>query len=325
MDAPATTPTAPACRSCGGRTVRWGKDRAGHVRHQCKAEACGVTFAVIPPRPMGAMRLDPAKATLCLSLLTEGCSIRSTERVSGVHRDTITRLLVFAGRKGPALRYPLVSKVEVKDVQGDEIFSFVSMKEKTKVKQGITSDKSGDAYTFVAIERGSKVVLAHHLGRRNSESAHRFMAKLDGATEGRFQLTTDGFDGYPNAVETRLGARVDFAQLIKTYGNDMSDERRYSPPAIIGAEKRAVYGDPDEARVCTSHIERQNLTMRMQLRRLTRLTNGFSKKWENLQAALALHFWNYNFCWMHSTIRCTPAMAAGVARKPLGGGDLWGA
>jgi IS1 family transposase len=268
------------------------------------------------------MRISPERATLILSLLTEGCSIRSTERVSNTHRDTIMRLLVFAGQKAAALLDALVSGVEVEDVQGDEIFSFVAMKEKAKVKAGITSDKIGDAYTFVAIERSSKVVLAHHLGRRNSESAHRFMAKLDGATAGRFQLTTDGFDAYPDAVETRLGAKVDFAQLIKTYGNGMSDERRYSPPSIIGAEKRAISGDPDEARVCTSHVERQNLHMRMQLRRLTRLTNGFSKKWENLRAALALHFWNYNFCWMHSAIRCTPAMAAGVARKPLRVGDL---
>jgi IS1 family transposase/transposase-like protein len=320
MDAPATTPTVPVCRSCGGRTIRWGRDRAGHPRHRCKA--CGATVAVVPPRPLGRMRLDPARATLCLSMLTEGSSIRSTERVTGVHRDTITRLLVVAGRKAEALLNALVSGVEVKDVQADEIGGFVGMKEKTKVKKGITTDKIGDAYTFVAVERSSKIALAHHLGRRTSEDTHRFMVKLDGATEGRFQLTTDGFDAYPAAVESRLGAGVDFAQLIKTYRNDMSDERRYSPPSIIGAEKRAVSGDPDESNVCTSHVERQNLTMRMQLRRLTRLTNGFSKKWENLRAALALHFWNYNFCWMHSAIRCTPAMAAGVARKPLRVADL---
>jgi IS1 family transposase/transposase-like protein len=320
MDASATPSTAPACRTCGGRTIRWAKDRKGNVRHLCKV--CGVTFGDIPPRPLGRMRLDPAKATLCLSLLTEGNSIRSTERVSGVHRDTIMRLLVLAGRKAEALLAALVSGVEVKDVQADEIWGFVEMKEKTKVKKGIADDHIGDAYTFVAIERDTKIVLAHHLGRRTSEGAHRFMTKLEGATDGRFQLTTDGFDAYPDAVETRFGAGVDYAQLIKTYGNDMSDERRYSPPSIIGTEKRAISGEPDEARICTSHVERQNLTMRMQLRRLTRLTNGFSKKWENLRAALALHFWNYNFCWMHSTIRMTPAMKAGIARKPLCIGDL---
>jgi IS1 family transposase len=268
------------------------------------------------------MRLDQAKATLCLSLLTEGCSIRSAERVSGVHRDTITRLLLVAGRKAAALLDCLVSKVEVKDVQADEIWAFVGMKEKTKTRKNIASPQIGDAYTFVAIERATKVVLAHHLGRRTRDDARQFSVKLDGATSGQFQLSTDAFDGYTDTVPMQFGARVDYAQLIKSYSADGSDERRYSPPQIIGVEKRAISGEPVESAVCTSHIERQNLHMRMQLRRLTRLTNGFSKKWENLQAALALHFWNYNFCWMHSTIRCTPAMAAGVARKPLRVGDL---
>lgn len=269
------------------------------------------------------MRIGTERAALILSLLTEGCSIRSTERVSNTHRDTITRLLLFAGKKAAALLDTLVSGVEVKDVQADEVFAFVEMKEKAKVKKGIIDPRIGDAYTFVAIERTTKIVLAHHLGRRSGADAFRFMEKLEGATKGcRFQLSTDGFDQYEGAVEEHFGADVDYGQIIKTYGNDMSDERRYSPPSIIGAEKRAISGDPDEARICTSHVERQNLHMRMQLRRLTRLTNGFSKKWENLRAALALHFWNYNFCWMHSSIRCTPAMAAGVARKPLRVGDL---
>jgi IS1 family transposase/transposase-like protein len=320
MDAPSLPPTAPACRSCGGRTIRWGKDRAGHPRHRCKA--CGASHADIPPRPLGRMRLDPEKATLCLNLLTEGCSIRSAERVSGVHRDTIMRLLVLAGRKAEALLSALVSGVEVKDVQADEIWGFVRMKERTKTGKGIADPRVGDAYTFVAIERTSKVVLAHHLGRRTTADASLFVAKMDGATAGRFQISTDGFDGYVDTVPAQFGTRADFAQLIKTYASDGSAERRYSPPQIIAVEKRAISGKPVSSKVCTSHVERQNLTMRMQLRRLTRLTNGFSKKWENLRAALALHFWNYNFCWMHSAIRCTPAMAAGVARKPLRVSDL---
>src|SRR5262249_54554820 len=135
-------------------------------------------------------------------------------------------------------------------------------------------------------------------------------------------LTTDAFYGYEGAVEKHFGAGVDYAQIIKTFGSDLSDERRYSPPSIIAIEKRAVSGDPDEHSVCTSHVERQNLTMRMQLRRLTRLTNAFSKKWENLRAALALHFWTYNLTWMHSSIRMTPAMKAGLARRPLTVADL---
>jgi len=315
----ATTPTACREPECSGRVIRWGKDR-GFQRWRCKE--CGATFAEIPERPMGSMRLSQEKATLCLSMLTEGSSIRSTERVSGVHRDTIMRLLRFAGSKAEKL-LAAVQRVEVKDVQADEIWGFVRMKEKTKVEKGIADPEAGDAWTYVAFERSSKLVLCHHLGRRTAEDTERFMAKVDGATAGIFQLTTDGFGPYPAAVEAHLGGRVDYAILQKTYGaNTPEDQRRYSPAKIIGTFKEAVIGEPEESRVCTSHVERQNLHMRMQLRRLTRLTTGFSKKWENLQAALALHFWAFNFCWMHRTIRCTPAMAAGVARKPLRVGDL---
>ena len=263
------------------------------------------------------------KATLCLSLLTEGTSIRSTERISGVHRDTVMRLLRVAGAKCEALLDRLVRDVEVEDVQADELWSFVGMKEKTKHRKHITDPEMGDAYTFVGIERTSKLVLAWHLGRRNTWDAHDFIEKLATATTGRFQLSTDGFNGYPNAVEFALGARVDFGQLIKTYSAETVDsERRYSPARIISAEKVAVSGSPDEARICTSHVERTNLHIRMQMRRFTRLTNAFSRKRENLRAALALHFAAYNFTWMHSSIRMTPAMKAGIARKPWSVGDL---
>jgi len=318
MSAPTPNPN-PTCRECSGRTIKWGTDRT-FQRYKCKS--CGATFAEIPERPLGAMRLPVAKATLCLSMLTEGSSIRSTERVTGVHRDTVMRLLRFAGAKAEKL-LDAVRGVKVDDVQADEIWGFVKMKEKTKVEKGITDSQLGDAWTYVAIERTSKLVLSWHLGRRTAEDTEHFMAQVDGATAGQFQLTTDGYGPYPAAVENNLGARVDYAVLQKTYGADASeDQRRYSPAKIIGTFKEAVIGEPEESRVCTSHVERQNLHMRMQLRRLTRLTTGFSKKWENLKAALALHFWAFNYCWMHSTIRCTPAMAAGIARKPLRLGDL---
>jgi IS1 family transposase/transposase-like protein len=313
----ATTPTnaAPTCRSCGGRTIGWGTDREGNARRRCKD--CKATFGIIPERPLGVMRLALDKATLCLSLLTEGNSIRSTERVTGVHRDTILSLLRTVGAKCENLLNRLVCNVAVEDVQADEIWSFVGMKERTKRQQGLTDPELGDAYTFVAIERTSKLALAWHLGRRTSEDAHHFSRKLAGATSGRFQLSTDGYNAYPQAVETHLGARVDYAQYVKVYGNDMTDERRYSPPSIISAEKVVVSGNPVEEKVCTSHVERQNLHMRMQLRRFTRLTNAFSRKRENLRAALALHFANYNLCWSHRTLKgCTPAMAAGLVRKP---------
>jgi IS1 family transposase len=269
------------------------------------------------------MRLDLDKAVLCLSLLTEGSSIRSTERISGVHRDTIMSLLRKAGAKCEALMNRLVRRIPVKDVQADELWCFVGCKEKTKKRKKISDPELGDAYTFVGLERGSKLALAFHLGRRTAEDARVFTAKLAAATAGDFQLSTDGFNAYPAAVEEHLGGRVDYGQIVKVFGPETVDsERRYSPPAIISAEKVVISGAPEEERICTSHVERTNLHIRMSMRRFTRLTNAFSRKRDNLRAALALHFAAYNFTWHHSSIRMTPAMKAGLARKPWTVRDL---
>ncbi|HXU30731.1 MAG TPA: hypothetical protein VN851_09160 [Thermoanaerobaculia bacterium] len=322
MNAPEITPTATegtACRSCGGRTIGWGKDRSGNARRKCKS--CSQVLGIIPARPLGRMRLSLDKATLCVSLLTEGSSIRSAERISGVHRDTICRLLRVVGGKCADLLGRLVHAVPVSDVQCDEIWSFTAMKEKTKNRKKIESDEIGDAYTFLAIERGSKVILAHQVGRRTSADANIFAAKLATATTPEngesFQLSTDGWEGYPRAIEQHFGATVNYGQIIKTYsGNGLDSDRRYSPPSIIAVEKRVVFGAPDELKVCTSHVERLNLHVRMMGRRFTRLTTGFSRKRDNLRAAVALFVASYNFTWMHSALRCTPAMAAGIARKP---------
>jgi IS1 family transposase/transposase-like protein len=325
MESPAPTsaaaPEGIACRSCGGRTIGWGKDLHGNPRRRCKA--CKATFGIIPPRPLGCMRIDMEKAVQCLSMLTEGCSIRSTERLSGIHRDTIMRLLRKAGAKCETLLNSLVRGVEVKDVQADELWCFVGMKEKTKTRKKNTDPELGDAYTWIALERENKLALSWHLGRRTAADASLFMAKTAAAVSGRFQLTTDGFNAYPEAVATHLGGDVDYGMLVKTYSSETVDsERRYSPPRIISAEKIAVSGSPDPAKVCTSHVERTNLHVRMQMRRFTRLTNAFSRKRENLKAALALHFAAYNFTWMHSSIRMTPAMKAGIARAPWTVRDL---
>ena len=317
MDATNPTPAAPACRTCGGRTIGWGKDQHGNPRRFCKA--CKVSFSIVPPRPLGAMRLSLEKAVLCVSILTEGSSIRSTERISGVHRDTICRLLRVVGGKCEDLLGRLVHGVKVADVQCDELWSFVAMKEKTKFRKQITDPEIGDAYTFLGIERTSKLLLAHHVGRRTSEDANVFAAKLSAAVSGdRFQVSTDGFEGYPAALESHFGGQIDYAQLIKSYsGTGLDSERRYSPPQIIATEKRVVSGNPEESQVCTSHVERLNLHVRMMSRRFTRLTTGFSRKRENLRAAVALFAASYNLTWSHRTLKgCTPAMAAGIARKP---------
>jgi hypothetical protein len=176
------------------------------------------------------------------------------------------------------------------------------------------------------MESNSKLVFAWHLGKRSAKDAEIFLEKIYRAVEGtnnRFQMTTDGYGAYPDAIAYSLGSRVDYAQLIKLYAAPAEGERRYSPSVCIGAKAVAVIGNPDMDRVGTSHIERQNLTVRMSMRRMTRLTNGFSKKWDNLRAALALNFAYYNFCRIHKTLRCTPAMEAGITKRVWELADLF--
>jgi IS1 family transposase len=265
------------------------------------------------------MYLPLDKATLCLQLLVEGNSLRSVERITGVSLHTLLNLLLLAGEKCERLLDEKLKGLTVRDVQADEMWGYVGMKEKTKKRQGHTDATLGDAYTFVAIERHTKLVLAWHLGRRSVRDTVEFTEKINEATTGRFQLTTDGFNAYPDAVAYSLGTRVDFAQLIKVYAQPQQGggEHRYSPAEVVKAIPTPRWGRPDPERISTSHVERQNLTMRMMMRRLTRLTNAFSKKWENLRAALALHFAYYNFCRIHKTLRCTPAMEAGIT------GHVW--
>src|SRR5579864_6667957 len=211
--------------------------------------------------------------------------------------------------------------VPVRDVQLDEIWGFCFKKQ--KAVQPDDDPNFGDVYTFVAIERHSKLVLNFALGKRDQATTDIFIEGLRHATAPKpFQVTADGFGTYPSAVENTLSDRVDFAQLIKVYRASVAGEPRYSPAEVVSTEKVPVIGNPDPKRICTSHIERQNLTMRMQIRRLTRLTGGFSKKWESLWAALCLHFAWYNFVRVHRTLRVTPAMQAGIANKVWDLADL---
>lgn len=230
----------------------------------------------------------------------------------------------MAGEKCARLLAEKIKGVPVRDIQCDEMWGFVGMKQKTlrrKLKADPSADTTqGDAWTFVAIERHTKMIMAWHLGKRTVRHIVDFTEKLHEATEGRFQLTTDGFAAYPDAIAYSLGTRVDFAQLVKVYTaspEGSAHERRYSPAIVTKAIPTPKWGNPDPDRICTSHVERQNLTMRMMMRRLTRLTNAFSKKWDNLRCALALHFAYYNFCRIHKTLRCTPAMEAGIT------GHVW--
>jgi transposase-like protein/IS1 family transposase len=304
--------TTMTCHYCRTTCKRFGKHRNGLQRYRCNQ--CARTFTEEHERPLDEMRLPLDRAVSILQLLLEGMSIRSAERVTGVHRDTILRLLVLAGDRCQRLMEEKIKSLPVRDVQADEIWGFVQKKEGHKWDHEKNIQDIGDAYCFVGIERHSKLILAWHLGKRDQHATDAFIGKLRYATEdNRYQLTTDGFKPYISAVKMYLKGLVDFAQLIKVYGVSREGEQRYSPAEVVDSVPVEIMGRPVRSRICTSHIERQNLSIRMGMRRMTRLTNAFSKKWENLQAAYSLWFAFYNFCRVHKTLRVTPAMEAGIA------------
>jgi IS1 family transposase len=270
------------------------------------------------------VRLPREKVCMILNCLVEGNSVRATARLCDVQPKTVLTVLVLAGENCEKIMGRKVRNVRVADVQCDEIWGFVQKKEGHKRPYEAQNNSVGDAYTFVAIERNSRLVLNFALGRRDQQTTNAFIEGLrDAIVSGQsFQLSTDGFQPYLWAVDTTLGDQVDFAQLIKVYAAPREGDQRYSPADVIEAIRKPILGNPDKRRICTSHVERQNLTMRMQIRRLTRLTNAFSKKWENLWAALCLYFAWYNFVRIHQSLRMTPAMAAGVTDRVWGIEDL---
>jgi transposase-like protein/IS1 family transposase len=293
------------CHNCRSKCQKFGRDRKGNQRFRCCQ--CYKTYSDRPEKLEGSY-VPPQEITSILRLLVEGMSVRSIERITGIHRDTILNVLVLVGERCERLLERMVNGLPVRDVQCDEIWGFVGCKEKRNANG---DPLRGDAYCFVAIERNTKLVLTWHLGRRTTRDTEAFTEKLNEATAGTFQITTDGFKPYRDAVSYSLGTRVDFAQLIKVYASSQ-EETRYSPAEVVSTEVVPVIGNPNPDKICTSHVERQNLSIRMAMRRVTRLTNAFSKKWQNLKAAYALWFAYYNFCRIHQTLRVTPAMEAGI-------------
>ena len=299
------------CPTCNAQANKFGKDRNGLQRFRCPM--CRKTFLEAHERPLGEMRLTLDKAVSVIQHLVEGCSIRSTERITGVEKRTILSLLSLVGERCEKLMHREISGLRVKDVACDEIWGYVGMKAKTKSRKANTDEQAGDAWCFIGMERHTKLILAWHLGQRTMNDTVVFTDKLAHATDGNFQINTDGFVPYKDAVVHSLGAQhVDFAQIVKIYRNDPEGHKRYSPGAFVACSKVAVFGKPDLKKASTSHIERQNLTVRMNMRRMTRLTNCFSKKWLNLKWAYAIQFAYYNFCRIHQTLRCTPAIEAGI-------------
>lgn len=309
------------CHNCQCACKRFGRHRNGLQRFRCRQ--CKRTFTEDHAKPLDEMRLPPDRAIAALQLLLEGMSVRSVERVTGIHRDTILKLLVLAGNRCQRLMLERIKGLDVADVQADEIWGYVFKKEGHKWEHEKEVEGIGDAYCFVGIERNTKLVLAWHLGKRDALNTDKFVYKLALATSReRYQLTTDGWKAYVRAVEMFLPGRVHFAQLVKVYGASREDEQRYSPAEVVDAVPSIVSGNPDREKICTSHIERQNLSIRMGMRRMTRLTNGFSKKWENLEAAYALWFAYYNWCRKHQTLRVTPAMEQGLTNHVWTVGEL---
>ncbi len=312
------------CHYCRIACKRFGKHRNGLQRFRCNQ--CSKTFTEEHVRPLDDMRLPVDQAVRILQLLLEGMSIRSAERITGVHRDTILRLLVLAGERCQRLMSEKIRNIEVRDVEVDEIWGFVGKKEGHKWDHERNNEAIGDCWCYIAMERSTKLVLLHYLGKRSPETTDQFISRLALVTgPNRYQLTTDGYAPYRPAVKSFLRGRVDFAQLVKVYATPREGEQRYSPGEVVDAVPSKVMGNPDSGRICTSHIERQNLSIRMGMRRMTRLTNAFSKKWENLEAAYALWFAFYNFCRVHKTLRVTPAMEAGLTERPWGIADILGA
>jgi hypothetical protein len=260
-------------------------------------------------------RLKPKKQKQIIAALVEGNSIRATCRMTGAAKGTVIKLLADLGKACSDYQDRVFHNLECKRIQCDEIWSFCAMKEKNVPEDKKGQLGYGDVYTFTALCEDSKLVPSWYVGKRSLSSAIPFMHDLANRMKHRVQLTTDGHKMYLEAVESAFGSEIDFSQLVKMYGTEPEAEKRYSPAKYVSSKKERIQGNPDLNKTSTSYVERQNLTIRMSMRRFTRLTNGFSKKVENLAYAISLHFMYYNFVRIHQTLRCTPAMAAGVTDR----------
>ena len=272
--------------------------------------------------------LKLTKRIQIVSALTEGNGIRATARMVGCSKNTVAKLLAELGYACAFYQDAALRDLPCKRIQADEIWSYVAKKQKNV--RGDEEGWAGDVWTWTAICAETKLCVSYLIGSRDSRVAREFMEDVASRLANRVQLTTDGHKPYLEAVDMAFGGEIDYAMLQKHYGEDPQPQKRYSPAKCIGASKEVISGDPDPAHINTSYVERQNLTMRMSMRRFTRLTNAFSKKLDNHAAAISLYFMHYNFCRAHRSLRTetdnrvTPAMAAGIAKSPWSIEDLIG-
>ena len=295
------------CGTCGARCQRFGLHRNGLRRFRCLP--CKRTYTEPHKRLLDGY-LPDGKVTLALQLLLEGNSIRSTERITNLDRNTIMSLLVRAGEKCAALMDAKMRNLPCQKLELDEIWGFVGKKERN-VKAG-DSYEVGNVWTFCCICADSKLVPSFVIGQRDRNTTNAFMQDVASRMANRVQVSTDGFAPYPEAVRRAFGKNVDYGRIVKVYGTYSFGERRYSTSGVIAAPKYVQEGRPDHARISTSYVERLNATTRLFMKRMTRLTLAFSRKYENFGAAMALHFAYYNFSRVHRSLKVTPAMAAGL-------------
>jgi IS1 family transposase len=265
-----------------------------------------------------ANQLSNDKKTMAISMLCEGSSIRSIERITGVHRDTVMRLGVRMGEGCKRIMDEKLRNLSCKLVQVDEVWGFIGMKNRTALQKKVNTEKkvAGDVWTWVALDSETKLVPTFAVGDRSQYMANNFIEDLASRLSNRVQLSSDALRAYESAVERAFGAQVDYGSIFKTFSrSELAEQRRYSPPDVMHIKRTPIMGNPVVDLISTSHGEKQNHTLRMHCRRLSRLTNAFSKKLENFKAAVALHYGYYNFVKAHTAIRCTPAMEAGITNS----------